>query len=521
MKYGPGAGESKRDIFLRGLHYVHRHWLWSQEMYANKRLTRGQFWKMRLAEMKSAVTGSYAGLMRPRQLIDPGELTMAQNNSEPIRPFQTPTSSQQPTVDPVSGRQASITLPDPPLRLCLLSKAYPPHQHEGVGRHTNLMAQGLFECGHTVHVITQGAKDTVSFYEGAYVHRVPSAERYGRYRMFPKLYYALNHSHAVHDKIKRLILNDGIQLVDSPLWQFDGLVTAVSGDIPVVVRLQTALRQIAALQNTVDPDARLAGDMEQTLVERAAFLVPNSTATVEKMRSVYQFQAAADQFRIIPHGIIPVEEDLVRPFNPNTPPATLTVLYLGRLEKRKGIQDLFAAIPQVLAQVPNVQFIIAGADNSHRDGFQQQTGLTYAAHFQRQYAQFASQVSFLGQVSEEKLNQLYQSCDLFVAPSLYESFGLIYLEAMNYGKPVIGCRAGGIPEVVDDGVTGLLAEPEAPANLAEAILKMLQNPSLLREMGLAGRQRLLEKFTHVQMAQQFAEVYRQVIAQRERSKEAA
>ena len=92
---------------------------------------------------------------------------------------------------------------------------------------------------------------------------------------------------------------------------------------------------------------------------------------------------------------------------------------------------------------------------------------------------------------------------------------------MNYGKPVIGCRAGGIPEVVDDGVTGLLAEPEAPADLAEAILKMLQNPSLLREMGLAGRQRLLEKFTHVQMAQQFAEVYRQVIAQRERSKEAA
>ncbi|MCB9006625.1 MAG: glycosyltransferase [Ardenticatenaceae bacterium] len=520
MKYGPGAGESKRDILLRGLHYVHGHWLWSQEMYANKRLTRGQFWKMRLAEMKSAVTGSYAGLMRPRQLIDSSEITMAQNNSEPIRPFQTPTSSQQPTVDPVSGRQASITLPDPPLRLCLLSKAYPPHQHEGVGRHTNLMAQGLFECGHTVHVITQGAKDTVSFYEGAYVHRVPSAERYGRYRMFPKLYYALNHSHAVHDKIKRLILNDGIQLVDSPLWQFDGLVTAVSGDIPVVVRLQTALRQIAALQNTVDPDARLAGDMEQTLVERAAFLVPNSTATVEKMRSVYQFQAAADQFRIIPHGIIPVEEDLVRPFNPNTPPATLTVLYLGRLEKRKGIQDLFAAIPQVLAQVPNVQFIIAGADNSHRDGFQQQTGLTYAAHFQRQYAQFASQVSFLGQVSEEKLNQLYQSCDLFVAPSLYESFGLIYLEAMNYGKPVIGCRAGGIPEVVDDGVTGLLAEPEAPADLAEAILKMLQNPSLLREMGLAGRQRLLEKFTHVQMAQQFAEVYRQVIAQRERSKEA-
>jgi glycosyltransferase involved in cell wall biosynthesis len=282
-----------------------------------------------------------------------------------------------------------------------------------------------------------------------------------------------------------------------------------------VVRLQTALRQIAALQHNDDPDARLAGDMEQTLIERAAYLVPNSQATVEKMQSVYQFQAAADQFRVISHGILPVEDEAVRPFDLNNPPETFTVLYLGRLEKRKGIQDLFAAIPQVLAQVPNVKFIIAGADNSHRDGFQQQTGLTYAAHFQRQFAQFANRVSFLGQVSEEALNQLYQSCDLFVAPSLYESFGLIYLEAMNYGKPVIGCRAGGIPEVIDEGITGLLAEPEAPASLAEAVTKLLKTPTSLYELGVAGRQRLLDKFTHIQMAQQFAEVYRQVIVQTE------
>jgi glycosyltransferase involved in cell wall biosynthesis len=84
---------------------------------------------------------------------------------------------------------------------------------------------------------------------------------------------------------------------------------------------------------------------------------------------------------------------------------------------------------------------------------------------------------------------------------------------MNYGKPVIGCRAGGIPEVIDEGETGLLAEPETPDSLAEAILKLLQNPGLLREMGLAGRQRLLDTFTHVQMAHRFADAYRHVINQ--------
>ena len=126
-----------------------------------------------------------------------------------------------------------------------------------------------------------------------------------------------------------------------------------------------------------------------------------------------------------------------------------------------------------------------------------------------------TRVSFLGRVSDEELDRRYAECDLFVAPSLYESFGLIYLEAMNYAKPVIGCLAGGIPEVVDDGVTGLLVEPGASEPLAEAMLTMLSAPSQLREMGLAGRQRLLDKFTHIEMARAFAEVYR-LLAVRER-----
>ncbi|MBK7893585.1 MAG: glycosyltransferase [Candidatus Promineifilaceae bacterium] len=511
LKYGPEAGESRREIALRCLHYVHGHLLWAQQLRQLGHLTTRQLWKMRREEIKSAVIGVYHGLMTPRQTLSKSDLSMTNANATEIRPFPTPASAQQPTVDPVSGRRPSITLPDEPLRLCLLSAAYPPDQYEGVGRLTNLMAQGLFEIGHTVHVITRGPQDTVSFYDGAYVHKIPSPDRYGRYRMFPKLYHSLNHSHAVHEKVKRLILNDGIQLVDSPLWQYDGLVTAVSGEIPVVVRLVTALRQIAAMQDDVDADARLVGEMEQTLLEKATYLLPNTQATMDTAQKVYGIQPDPNRYRLVPYGIVPVSDEAVRPFTPHNPPPTFTVLYLGRLEKRKGIQDLFAAIPQVLAKVANVQFIIAGADNSHRDGFQQQTGLTYAAYFQQQYAQFASHVSFLGQVSEEKLNQLYQTCDLFVAPSLYESFGLIYLEAMNYGKPVIGCRAGGIPEVIDEGLTGLLAEPEAPDSLAEAILNMLQNPSRLREMGLAGRQRLLDTFTHVQMARRFADAYRHVI----------
>jgi glycosyltransferase involved in cell wall biosynthesis len=135
--------------------------------------------------------------------------------------------------------------------------------------------------------------------------------------------------------------------------------------------------------------------------------------------------------------------------------------------------------------VPEARFVIAGADNSRSDGFQRRMGATYQTHFLRRHPSAARAVKFVGTVSDQRLSDLYAACDLFVAPSLYESFGLIYLEAMNYGKAVVGCRAGGIAEVVEHGQTGLLVEPEAPAALAEAIVALLRSPERLRSFGLA------------------------------------
>lgn len=511
IKHGSVAGDSIRAMTSRCVYLVHGRYLWYKQLRKDKSLTFGQAFNLQLQNVRALCSGIGHGMFSPRKLVDVSSSLDAGNN-ESIMEFQNDQSEVQPSVDPVSGKQPSVSLVTPPLRICLLSSAYPPVQYEGVGRHTNLMAQGLFECGHTVHVIARGDREEVAFYEGAYVHRIPgNLDRYPRERYFPPIHAALNYSHAVYDTVKRLVLNDGIQVVDSPLWQIEGLVTAVSADVPVVLRLQTAHRQIAAIERKRDANVRLIGELEQALIEHAAYWVPNSRATVKAISKVYNITPDPDRYTIIPHGIIPVPEEAIRPFNLDHVPDTLTVLYVGRLEKRKGIQDLFGAIPRVIERYPNVKFIIAGKDNSMHDGFIRRTGMDYPTYFARHYAKYAERVQFLGMVSEEVLYQLYQSCDLFVAPSLYESFGLIYLEAMNYAKPVIGCAAGGIPEVVEHEVTGLLVEPEAPSALAEALLDLLTAPVFLYEMGMAGRQRLLERFTHIQMAQRFVEVYRKVI----------
>ena len=516
IKNGPPSGDPWRTIAMRCLHLSHGHWLMFNGFRRSGRIHLGQQIKLSLAEIPGAIAGIGSGLLRSRQLINPADRQAMSNTNEPILEFQNNRSAVQPTVDPVSGAQASITLSDPPLRVCLLSSTYPPEQYDGVGRLTNLMARGLFELGHTVHVITGGETERVAFFDGAYVHYMPyQLDRYPEYKRYVNLFHTLNRNHAVYELVKRLKLNDDIQIVDSPLWLYEGLVTALSDITPVVVRLVTAHRQVSALHHEHAVDNHLVGEMEKTLIERAAHVLPNTQATLDAVQKVYGLNLAPDRYSIVPYGLEPAPDDLVRPFDVSRHDDELTVLFVGRLEKRKGIQDLFEAIPQVLKQIPRARFVIAGGDNSYWDGFLKRTGLDYATYFQQHYATAAPYVKFMGSVSDEDLQKLYAACDLFVAPSLYESFGLIYLEAMNYAKPVIGCRAGGIPEVIDHDVTGLVVDPEAPQQLAEAIVSLLKSPQKLREFGLAGREQMRQRFHYLTMARNFAQAYRTVIHAKE------
>lgn len=510
IKHGRAAGDTVDAIATRCRKLLFGHLDWYSQLRRDGALTWKDYVCMSAEEACGALDGVWKGVFRPRRLLR-STLTTARN-AQAIQLFQNDRSASQPSVNPVSGLQPVITMPDPPLRLCLLSNLYPPAHFEGVGRLTHLMAQGLFELGHTVHVLTRGEHEQIAFYDGAYVHHLPyRLERYGQYQRWPGLFHSLNYSHAVHDQVRQLMRNDGIQIVDTPLWQFDGLVTAVSGILPVGVRLLTATRQVAELQTDRDEGIRLLGEMERVLIERATCLMPNTQGTWQAIQRAYNVCLPEGSTHIVPYGIRPAPDEAVRPFDLERAPTTLTVLYVGRLEKRKGVQDLFQALPLVLKRMRNVRFILAGGDNSVNDGFRRTTGMDYPTYFAKHYPQFGPQVEFRGAVEEETLQNLYQSCDLFIAPSLYESFGLIYLEAMNYAKPVIGCQSGGVPEVVEHGVTGLLVEPEAPAALAEAVVSLLQSPARLREMGLAGRARLLEKFTYLQMAQNFEQAYREMI----------
>ena len=148
------------------------------------------------------------------------------------------------------------------------------------------------------------------------------------------------------------------------------------------------------------------------------------------------------------------------------------VLFLARLGHDKGVEDFVRAAPHVLAHHPDATFALCGRD----------AGAGEAARRLAKSLGVDARVRFLGPVPDPR--DAYAACDVFCLPSHYEAFGIVYLEAMAQGRPVVGTTAGGIPEVVADA--GLLVEPRAPEALAAALERLLEDAVLRRDLARNG-----------------------------------
>ena len=158
------------------------------------------------------------------------------------------------------------------------------------------------------------------------------------------------------------------------------------------------------------------------------------------------------------------------------------LLTLARLDERKGQDMTIRALPRIAAARPDVIYVIAGGgrERAHLEQLAATTGV-------------ADRVVFTGPVDDTTRLALYRACDVYVMPNRTlpdgdtEGFGLVFLEAGACGKPVIGGRAGGVPDAIVDGETGLLVNALAPEPVADACLKLLGDGELCARLGAAGR----------------------------------
>jgi glycosyltransferase involved in cell wall biosynthesis len=182
----------------------------------------------------------------------------------------------------------------------------------------------------------------------------------------------------------------------------------------------------------------------------------------------------------------------------------LTVGRWASAERYKGADTLISAMPHVVKSAPDAFLVLVG-DGDDRPRLEQLAhGLGVAAH-----------VRFVREPSQEELFACYAQCDVFALPSGGEGFGLVFLEAMAHGRPVIGGAHGGIPDVVEDGVTGLLIRHGDMEALRRAVESLLLNPERALSMGARGRQRVQTMFTFNQFQCRLKQVLEEVLLRKQ------
>lgn len=176
-----------------------------------------------------------------------------------------------------------------------------------------------------------------------------------------------------------------------------------------------------------------------------------------------------------------------------------TCLYVGALTPVKGVEYLIHAIPQVLKQLPDARFLLIG-DGSQRK-LVEELILKYDV---------GKKVELLGYIPHNKLLPYYQQADLFVMPSLNEPQGIVALEAMACGLPVVASKVGGIPEMVQDGKNGILVPPAKPESLAEAIVNLFAHESLYQSYSKCALNTAY-KFSWEQNINKYTEVFMSIV----------
>lgn len=179
------------------------------------------------------------------------------------------------------------------------------------------------------------------------------------------------------------------------------------------------------------------------------------------------------------------------------------VFHIGRLVHEKGAQTLVSAAPIILLEFPNVRFVVAGRGPLYPELQKLATDLGVADYF-----------DFVGYISDEERDRLYQVADVAVFPSLYEPFGIVALEAMASGVPVVVSSAGGLTEVVEMNGTGMTHYPDDPESLAWAVRYTLRHPEEAQAWAENALEEIRSVFSWDHIAAETIEVYERIVEER-------
>lgn len=341
------------------------------------------------------------------------------------------------------------------MKIAILVGLFPPKWLAGTEIATYYMAEHLAQRGHEVHVITlldEGLPEE-SYEKGFYIHRLPRTKiRFAGAFIF-------------WADIVRVI-----QKI-SP-----DIVHAQSLGIGVPALLSKKILKFPYAAWGQGSDVYLPGWFtkltSKTIIKNANSVIALTEDMKRAMQAIYN-----RDITIVPNGIDLKEYISELPVQ-NVEGAEKRILFVGRLHPVKGVRYLLQAMSLVHQELPEAKLILVG-DGEEREYLE---NLTDSLGIRKC-------VEFVGKVSHERIPDYMHHAGVFVLPSLSESFGIVNLEAMACGLPIVATRVGGIPDIIEDGVNGYLVEAKKPGEIADRLLMLMRNDMIRKEISAHNRER--------------------------------
>ncbi|MBN2460295.1 MAG: glycosyltransferase family 4 protein [Candidatus Cloacimonetes bacterium] len=395
------------------------------------------------------------------------------------------------------------------MKIAIVSHSYPLPGSNNAAEFVHGFAKGLQKIGHDIFVVAPLCRnhEIIEEFEGIriYPYRSYDSVSFGRadndYISKPRL-SVLRSLLNGYKVLSRLVTSNKIEIVHAhwtiPMGYIAGWIKQLK-NIPLVITMHGRDVYYNPASGFIVPGLWYIRPFLRSAFNRADYLIAisndckqhavNSGAPEHKIKIIYN---GTDTDRFFPDKLrgnaIKKKHDIGK--------KAKLLLTVRSLNYRKGIDILIKAMPDILKAVPD-SFLIVGGDGPEKANLKtlvSELGID-------------KRIIFTGHIPNKVLVDYYNACDIFIIPSREEGFGIAAAEAMACGVPVIGTKAGGLVETIQDGITGLLVESEDVNNLSKAVIKLLSKKAEAERMGRNGLSRIRKEFNWCNVAKQTELLY--------------
>ena len=389
------------------------------------------------------------------------------------------------------------------MKILMLTWEYPPRVVGGISRVVHDLSHRLIKDGHEVTVVTYKEGDVEDFENdgGVKVYRV------NNYMINPNNFidWIMQLNFNLVAKATEIINKEGpFDVIHAHDWlvTYAAKTLKDSYKMPIIATIHAT--ESGRNSGIHDEVQRYINDTEWLLTYEATEVIVNSNYMKNELQRL--FGLPYEKINVVPNGVnlnlyngVEKDYDFRRQYAADN---EKIILYVGRLVYEKGIQNLIAAMPKVLNGYHDSKLVIAGRG-----------GMIDELRDEVRRLGIENKVYFTGYLSLDKVTKMYKCADVAVFPSTYEPFGVVALEGMLSGTPVVVSDVGGLNEIVDHGVNGMKSYAGNPNSIADSILELLFNPGLCEEISKNAKAKVKTQYNWNKIAQDTHFIYQKAICQ--------